>query len=221
MKIALSTILLLFIFISCKKDDIEPLTPEMSEPTPNECLIVGDFIEDNFHFVNYSPIITLQSHNSYEIHEIDMDMDGINDFELNLYCYFAFAGTWFKGSSVRIKSLHPAAEVSMDPYIDSTVTYPTAYALMYHENDTLHQTSMWDSTGDYLMISSNGDDPTDLCDAPACPMISHGPWFGLSDKHIGVRMCGTNLGWIKISLPTTSPESAQKLVIQQWGYDGT
>ena len=208
-------VLTLITLISCNKDKTPiPIEEEIIEPyVVQDYINIGDSVSNTIQFVSFSPIITLDSHNSVEIHEIDMNSDGTNDFQLNLYSYLAFAGTWFKGTTIKIKSLHPEAEISIDT---SYTAWNFFYPFQYLENDLLEQQSLW-GTDEYT-ISINGDDSSDSCDAPGCPMVSHGTWFGQSNQYIGVRMYGTSLGWIKISLPTTDPHSKQTLLIEEYGY---
>ena len=205
--------LILLLLASCKKDKLEN-QPTQNDPeyVPLEYILAGNTAPSSVHFTNYLPEIIFEySVNDLLIHEIDINSDGMNDFQLNYYSNRAFAGSWYKGTCIKVKSLHQDAEISRDPVYEDSAC---AYANRYFENDTLFQQSLWDT--DELYISINGDDPTDPCYAPGCPMISTGVWFGFSDQYIGVRMNDTYLGWIKISLPITDPNDDQKLIIEEY-----
>lgn len=213
MKFASTTILILLLLTSCNKDKFEPEPiQENNEYIPLECILAGNSAPSNVHFTDYSTNMVLEySYNDLLTHEIDINSDGVNDFQLNFYSNRPFAGTWYKGTVIKVKPLHMDAEISTDPlYEDSTYSY----ANRYFESDTLFQQSLWNTDESY--ISLNGDDLADSCNAPGCPMVSHGVWFGSGEQYIGIRMNGIYLGWIKISLPVTDPHFEPKLIIEEY-----
>lgn len=209
----LFSLLILFPLISCNKD--KPNYPaEDQQPQPyviQDCITVGDSVSNNITFTNISPDISLSSFNVTVYYELDIDGDGTSDFQFSVHSAYPFAGQWFNGSSVKVNSLTPTAEILKDSlYADSSYSFPH----LYLENDLLKQDSYWGTGETY--ISTNGDDSSDGCFGPGCPHASSGVFFGQSNAYIGIRL-GSRLGWIKISLTQTDPNGGQTLIIHEYG----
>lgn len=209
-----SVIFVLITLISCRKDKTPLLVEEVViQPyVKQDCITVGDSVSNNIHFTNINPDITQVSYDFTTYTDLDINSDGISDFQFSVLSAYPFAGNWFNGCTVKIKSLTPSAQICKDSlYADSSYFYPH----LYEENDLIKQNSFWD-IGE-MLISANGDDPSDTCYGPNCPNISYGSWFGQSNKYIGIRLNGTSMGWIKISLPSTNVDWGQSLHILEYG----
>lgn len=213
---SITFLILLALLASCKKDKTEEVIDVAETPFiyPN-VVSIGDSLASNLNFTNLHPDAEYGSYNSTTYNDCDIDSDGIADFQFLVTSAYPFAGTWFNGCSIRIKTLTANAEISLGLpdifYTDSAYQFPKVYL----ENDSLENQSDW-GTGE-ICISSNGDEPNDGCYGPNCPNTFFGPWFGMNDQYVGVRLDGNRLGWIKLSFPSTDVNSGHTIIVQEYG----
>lgn len=211
----LSLLITLLLVASCNKDKTEVEdVPEQPYIYPNS-IPAGDSLFSNLLYTNIQPDISQSSFNVETYTNFDIDSDGIDDYQFIVNSAYPFAGTWFNGCTVRIKTLTSNTEIALGLTgilaIDSVYLFPK----LYLENDSIENQSEW-GTGE-IYLSWNGDVPDDGCYAPNCPNSSFGPWFGMSDKYIGVRLDGNRLGWFKVSFPSTNVNTGQTIIIHEYG----
>jgi hypothetical protein len=213
--------LLLFIFVlslgsSCNKDKTPLAEYPGSEYGIKDSIIIGDSVSKNIQFTNCSPHIVVESFGTHEYHDIYFGSSIYPDVRFKVYSTYAYNGTWGVGSTVKIESMKPETQISIDPvFVDSAKVYPMRYSY----SDTLFQDSKW-LAGEFY-ISGCGDVPDDGCSGVPCPNMYWGHWFGQSEKYIGVRLNNSTfprLAWIKISLPSTDVNWGQTLMIEEFGF---
>jgi hypothetical protein len=202
----LSILILLVVSLSCEKDEVAPNVnlPEEIEVIYPEAISVGDISTPYLNYFDLVPDEILYGHNYIDDLEIDMDADGITDFLVSTTSAYPLAGTVFNGSSVRIKSISDSAFVSVEG---------TGFPKVYNYGDSLVHGAMW-GNGE-ITISSNG--PALGEPLPATVFESSGPWFGIGEAYLGVKLSPEQLGWIKISLPSTDLTTGQSVHILEYG----
>lgn len=197
-----------FIFVlatSCTKDQIQTESDEQSIfVNPNE-VIAGDHSSSLFLFTDITPDTLHYSHSQYNFYDLDLNNDGDIDFIIEAYTASIFAGSTFSSSHIAIIPQGDDNFISMD----NSLTWPKIYNL----NDTIRNVSNWSENE--ATFSSNGIDSS--ISSPPYSYIAHGPWFGINNKYLGVKIGEDKLGWVKVTLPTNNPSYVQGITIQEYG----
>jgi hypothetical protein len=126
------------------------------------------------------------------LYEIDIDSDGINDFQF--YVYYCYSPCIYM-SNMRLDCLTKNSKI----LTNDTIQTPEILDI----SDTLQSKGNWISQR-FDMLSTSG--MSGLCDGDGI-IHTYGNWHDLTNKYIGIKIEKEDyiiLGWIKLSINKTN-----------------
>lgn len=192
--------MILIIISSCTKD----VTQENNTTVINKIKIGEPDPSITIKYIN--PDTTLESYYQELNFPIDINSDGINDFDISAYCNYIFGGSVLQQCRLRIKtfnndsyiltdSIYPSATFDANNTFVSQSLVDSLYPKVIYKDSIITINDMW-KKGDFNLLSSNGN----LLPPNGSGYTTYlGAWKDLDQKYVAIRY-KNNLGWIKIGI---------------------